>query len=196
MSKKCTKCGVEKSVDCFALQQRGKYGRSSWCKPCRSDYGKKYREDNCAKLKQHYVDNAVAIRDRARRRYADKREENLARQSEYRKRPGVAEKMRAYSATWRQENPEKMRFHNARRRAMERSATIIPFTVDQLDQRWAYYGGRCYICGEDATQTDHVKPLSKGGAHALCNLRPICELDNLKKKNKWPYFANADRGEV
>ncbi|WP_461165382.1 HNH endonuclease [Arthrobacter sp. R4-81] len=43
------------------------------------------------------------------------------------------------------------------------------------------------MCGiEGATQTDHVKPISKGGSHCLANLRPICQSCNSSKGGRWP----------
>ena len=51
----------------------------------------------------------------------------------------------------------------------------------------------CYICGipfaEVAVHLDHVKPLAKGGPHLLSNLRPACELCNLRKADRWPFDA-------
>jgi 5-methylcytosine-specific restriction endonuclease McrA len=38
-----------------------------------------------------------------------------------------------------------------------------------------------------ATEIRHVKPIAKGGAEMLCNLRPICRSCNASKCDKWPY---------
>jgi len=35
-TKPCKNCGVEKTLDQFSPQKRGKLGRCAWCKPCRS----------------------------------------------------------------------------------------------------------------------------------------------------------------
>lgn len=64
---------------------------------------------------------------------------------------------------------------------------VIQFTPAQRDARFALWGGRCWMCGiADADQTDHVKPISKGGAHCLANLRPICTTCNASKGGRWP----------
>lgn len=64
---------------------------------------------------------------------------------------------------------------------------LLPFTQEQQDARWALWGGRCWVCGiADATEEDHVKPLSAGGWHALANLRPICKSCNARKRDSWP----------
>jgi 5-methylcytosine-specific restriction protein A len=32
----------------------------------------------------------------------------------------------------------------------------------------------CVVCGEPATQTDHILPLRMGGTHEVANLRGLC----------------------
>lgn len=64
---------------------------------------------------------------------------------------------------------------------------IIPFTEEQRAARFAMWGGRCWKCGiADATEEDHVKPISKAGWHCLANLRPVCHNCNSSKQAKWP----------
>jgi 5-methylcytosine-specific restriction endonuclease McrA len=98
-----------------------------------------------------------------------------------------AEYQRAYRAT----NPDKIRAHarkNVRiRRARKKLVQVIPFTPEQLAAKVAYWGNRCWVCSGDWSEMDHVKPISAGGADALCNLRPICKPCNSSKNSKWPY---------
>lgn len=82
----------------------------------------------------------------------------------------------------------------ARRRARKSGSATVEFSAQQLYDRWSYYGHRCYLCGDFASQSDHVKPLSKGGAHMLSNLRPICRPCNERKNDKWPYAPVHLRG--
>lgn len=99
---------------------------------------------------------------------------------------------RAYSKTWRDTHPERVRALAARRRAHKRNAPGYDYTTTELIKaRWDYYGGLCWLCGAPATATDHVKPLAKGGAHWPCNLRPACRSCNSAKKDHWP-FSKAD----
>lgn len=99
------------------------------------------------------------------------------------------DKLRLQTAQWRADNPERYRAFGrlsaARRRARERAALIVPFTQEQLLARMSYWGNRCYICRTPWQAIDHVKPLSKGGAHCLANFRPICVAHNSAKKAKW-----------
>ena len=67
-------------------------------------------------------------------------------------------------------------------------------TAAHIAARHELWGHRCYICGKPETkterlQTDHVKPLAKGGAHLPCNLRPICKPCNIRKTDRWPYLG-------
>jgi 5-methylcytosine-specific restriction endonuclease McrA len=45
-------------------------------------------------------------------------------------------------------------------------------------------GTRCYICGDPATQIDHVIPVIKGGTDHPSNLRPICWPCNREKSDR------------
>lgn len=57
----------------------------------------------------------------------------------------------------------------------------------RLRNRWDYYGGKCWLCGDEANTWDHVKPQSKGGSRYLPgNLRPACAPCNNAKGNLWP----------
>jgi len=90
---------------------------------------------------------------------------------------------------WR--NPEYARAKSARRKAMRRKVSIGVITPATLAARIAYYGGKCWMCGAEYEHLDHVKPLSKGGAHMLANLRPACAPCNMLKSNHWPYNVPA-----
>lgn len=35
-------------------------------------------------------------------------------------------------------------------------------------------GGRCQLCGDTATQIDHIVPRAAGGANGMDNLRSLC----------------------
>lgn len=173
--------------------------------------GLKYRCKECCKAskREWYAATAEARRAAWREKYSpENNPEYASRKRDYQRR--YREKNREACnercREWRQNNPEKAyasarrwvlnnreqvlknaRVNDWRRRARKREATSVQFSKHQLAERWEYYGGRCYLCGDVATQTDHVKPLSKGGANMLCNLRPVCSFCNNKKNNQWPY---------
>jgi 5-methylcytosine-specific restriction endonuclease McrA len=41
-------------------------------------------------------------------------------------------------------------------------------------QVFARYGRTCHLCGEPATDVDHLLAIADGGTDALGNLRPSC----------------------
>lgn len=86
------------------------------------------------------------------------------------------------AAAWRKANPEKRREQAYRRRSLVDGLTV---TREQIQQRFAFFGGLCWMCGEVADTVDHVKPLSRGGAHMASNLRPACRPCNSRKRDRW-----------
>jgi 5-methylcytosine-specific restriction endonuclease McrA len=60
--------------------------------------------------------------------------------------------------------------HNWDKYRQARSKYIRPedaayTTWAKVAARFAMWGGKCWLCGTEATARDHVKPLSKGGRH-------------------------------
>ncbi|MFC9635339.1 HNH endonuclease [Streptomyces mirabilis] len=88
-----------------------------------------------------------------------------------------------------------------RRRAIRRLAESEHITEQQLQDLVDQFVGACWICGDlfdeetVVLHIDHYKPLAKGGAHTLANLRPACADCNLRKSAKWPFTAEM-RAEV
>jgi 5-methylcytosine-specific restriction endonuclease McrA len=56
-----------------------------------------------------------------------------------------------------------------------------------------YFGNACWMCGGAFDEVDHVKPLSKGGIHALSNMRPSCDHCNNTKHARWYGPNHLDR---
>jgi 5-methylcytosine-specific restriction endonuclease McrA len=89
----------------------------------------------------------------------------------------------------RRRNAERAR----RRSALQRAVALVwPIPAEALDGRMAVLNDRCWMCGAvladiDATpHFDHVKPLSRGGAHTASNLRASCPTCNISKSGRWP----------
>lgn len=194
--KVCTKCQAEKPLDEFYRDSSKSDGHRYDCKKCYSLRKKQHYLENREKIlserQQYQAANRQSISEYKKLHYRKNREDKLAWQRQYRN--DNREAVRLANAEWRRKNPEKKRALESRRRAREVSAKITSFTAEQLALRWDYYGNRCYLCGDEATQSDHVKPLAKGGAHALCNLRPICQPCNGRKGDRWPYAPVFERG--
>lgn len=95
--------------------------------------------------------------------------------------------LRARARAWRVNNPLTVRMIDARKRARRQNIRQYDFAADQLAERMRYWGNQCWMCGGPFEEIDHVKPVSKGGAHGLMNLRPACHRDNSRKRDTWPY---------
>jgi hypothetical protein len=197
--KSCTRCGDTKPTTEFYARKDTKSGFASHCKSCVGERHKRHYEANADRIRERHRNWWAADPERARdcrrRSVIKNREQRKLYAREYRKRH--PEKGVAVTRRWQEKNPEATRELRRRggqaRRARARDAIMLPFTSQQLDDRWAYYGGKCWMCGDHATQTDHVKPLSKGGAHMLCNLRPACLTCNVRKRDAWPLAKVLER---
>ena len=200
----CTKCGawkpfaefyrrngkpIARCKDCVRAKSRENYGSN---REARLESSRKWREANQsqhrenarrwyaenpdrakASRKRYYEANQEKHRQYVRASYAKHREIRIAQIAAYRK--ANAERFR-----------EIHRLQSSRRRARISNALVIPFTDDQLRQRIAYYGGKCWICRVAPYEhIDHVKPISRGGAHILSNLRPACAACNQRKHATW-----------
>jgi 5-methylcytosine-specific restriction endonuclease McrA len=122
------------------------------------------------------------------------RETHQAEIMEYRRqyRTEHKDQIKAYQKEWIANNLDRCRAINEARRAREAGAAGEA-SIEQIQARWDYYGGRCYLCGSPAEAIDHVKPLSKGGANWPCNLRPICRSCNSTKRTAWPMNKIMER---
>lgn len=75
---------------------------------------------------------------------------------------------------------------------MKRASFSIPYSVEQLRARYAFWGNRCWICRcEGVMEADHVKPISKGGPDILANIRPACRRCNVRKRARWPIYESG-----
>lgn len=213
-TKRCTKCAQAKPLSQFWKQPQAIDGRHSWCAECqraakrerwardrdaiaearKAEYDELVRlgicrtckkaaavegKSRCAPCREYMAAAAAKSRNR------DPEGQRARSRAAYAANP---ERGRSYTAKWRTrpDFPERNRQASHRHRALRAAATVVPFTPDQLAQRLAYFGGLCWICGRPGEQVDHVKPLSKGGAHCLANLRPACARCNNKKRAMWP----------
>lgn len=139
-----------------------------------------------AKQKQYYTANKKRILERDAAHRNEHLEEKKARDRAYYQ--AHTEAVKANVKRWVKANPERDLALHHRHRARQREAPGAEYTTYQhIIDRWEMWGNRCWICGAPAEQTDHVKPLARGGAHWPCNLRPICKRCNSAKKATWPY---------
>jgi 5-methylcytosine-specific restriction endonuclease McrA len=135
--------------------------------------------------------NPEKRREKERQRWERDGDKERARSRLYRERTPEAQRDR--KRRHRAQNPAVARAWEHRRRARVLGLTVGSFTPDELAAKFAYWGGRCYICGGSWSEVEHVKPLAKGGAHMLANLRPVCGPCNKRKWIHWYGVAGLAR---
>lgn len=175
----------------YALEHR-KESQRVWQENHREEqreYGKIHYQENrqiCidrATKRQRANPEAKRLYDQNRR--TEKREEVLAVKAAYRE--SRREELRLKAKVYYQGNKEQAKVASKTRHSRKKGAWIGPVTVELLQMKLHYWGGTCWICRvKPFEHWDHVKPLSKGGAHCLSNLRPACASCNLHKHASWP----------
>lgn len=205
--KRCARCKKIQAIQQFGVDRKRKDGLNVWCRGCKSkarrrEYLRVKHEQRCGVQLQLDLDVKTCPRCRKlkvasafgtdRNRKGDLAPycrdcTHIIMTALYARQSDV---WLARTMKWRRENRRASSDIAHRRWARQKSATIVRFTKEQLLAKWSYWGSKCWICGVAATSTDHVKPLSKGGAHMLCNLRPICRPCNSRKSGRWPFDLN------
>jgi hypothetical protein len=160
LTRTCTACGAEKSVDEYYKMKAGKYGVRAECKFCSAERRKKY-----------YLANRKAKLEQARAyRQANKE--------------AVAEQRKAY----RKANPHIINAIKAKRRATKQQAT--PAWVDLEAIKEMYQLAAIFNSTGINLQVDHIVPLQSDrvcGLHCEANLQLLPASDNIKKGNRyWP----------
>lgn len=178
----CSRCKQHKPVDEFGVDKsRSPLCRKSRCKPCEKDYQAEYRAKNAERKKRRDVEYYQLNKSRIQERIAQYKLDN---------KEAILEAAREYAKKRYKEQPEHMASLRHKRRADLAGVLHIPFTVEEFQARMSMFAFKCWICkiGEFET-VDHVKPISKGGAHILANLRPCCKSCNSSKRQTWPFKA-------
>jgi hypothetical protein len=168
-----------------------------------TNHGKKLANDAAYRAKPENREKRRVYKQRYYKKHSEKLRNQTAewiaqnpdrkRETDAAYRASNREKLRAWHRDYRK-TPARAadeKHKNAIRRALKKGVAAIPFTPEQLNAKWLYWNGCCWVCGETATTWDHVKPLNVGGAHAICNLRPACRWCNTAKNSRWPMPTRA-----
>lgn len=195
-SKTCPRCRTAKARAAFGPSKRTLDGLFPWCRECKraSDRAShaRHRQQRSVARAEAYRANPGPYKARAAAAYAANPEAAKAKalawaaaNPERRRQIRLASQQRRYVL-----DPERKReVWRRRHAAVKRGVRIYGFTSEQVAGRVAVWGGRCWVCSAPYEAIDHVKPLAKGGAHMLANLRPICTACNTRKRDTWPYPA-------
>lgn len=192
--KRCSRGGHEKPLTAFYRRRASKDGLDTQCIACRKLSSAEYYAKNGSHVRNKTAAYKLANPD-WKRDY----------DSAYQQTEAYRDYQRIYRTTnraqLRQQQIEKYaadaayrmrrQVNATKRRARMENVQILSFTDKQLAQKFAYWNNCCWVCGSPPTCMDHVKPIAAGGAHMLCNLRPICLGCNNMKKDKWPLPSRA-----
>jgi len=189
----CSYCHIAKPfADFYGHHDSGR--QNSVCKTCTSEYHKQYsqahveerrkyaheygvthKEAISAKNKSKYIANPKPFKDRATKRYNEKRDQIREQSKDYYRRNEAAVIARTRLREARIEN-----------------ATIGD--VQEIEKFYEFVRSvkriRCYWCKAFVPKrfrhVDHIFPLDAGGPHATANLCCSCRTCNLRKHIKLP----------
>ena len=99
--------------------------------------------------------------------------------------------------SWREKFPEYRKSQEANQRAA-RLGAMGRITPSDVLAAWQKWHGKCWVCGDHATQLDHVRPINKqaGGTNTADNIRPICGECNHKRSRLWFGMNKAEQEAV
>ena len=182
-TKECRKCGEEKSLDEFHVNNSAKDGKLSKCKACVSKIHKeKYYADKSYQQAYYQKNKERLIKNQL--------EYNKEYKKEYRKRPHV----RVYRA-----QAKRMRrlMKNIGKKKSLKTTQYLGCTVHELmkhlEKQWQP-GMSWDNYNFEGWHVDHIRPcasfdLTDVEQQKICfhytNLQPLWAEDNMRKSNKW-----------
>lgn len=205
--KKCLKCNIEKALDCFHKRRSNKDGLYSYCKKCKSNDDKLYRENNLeikkARDKKYYTENKEKHNKKTLEYYYKNREEIRLNHKEYYQNnknkiyTHIKNKKKIdplYKLTCNIRSRISSIIYNKKLQKNNKFKEYIGCSLDELkyhlesqfidDMSWENHG-------KFGWHVDHIIPLSSAKTeeelYKLChytNLQPLWAEDNLKKSNK------------
>lgn len=209
--RRCRYCHKVKPLTEFNFANRAT-GKRHWrCRACfsvynRQRYAEKGERIRAAVRAYRWANREVLLVKATQRYWADvetSRAKGRATAAIQNARPERKAAKRDWARQDRKANPEKWREKSRReyrrnpaanlerqhrRRAQKLRSAHLKVNAALLAQRLAFYGGLCWMCRTaPAAEWDHVKPLARGGAHCLSNLRPACVTCNRRKSHRWPF---------
>ena len=173
LTKVCTKCGVEKTIDCFYNHQTGKHGVASTCKNCKSKYGK-----------QHYYENRDHILHQQKEHHSLNKESIASQTKKYREQN--YQTIALVKKQWSKDNSDKRNANQAFRKSVKLQAT--PSWSDKKAINGMYRLATLFNSTGINLHVDHIIPLQSDtvcGLHCEANLQLLPASDNTSKGNRW-----------
>jgi len=177
--KTCPSCSSILPRSSFYRNKTKPDGLSALCKRCQWNSTKAWRD--------RHASYAASQKPHSRKRFKAWKAAHPERHAESRERYAATHHKEILESNkrWLDKRPAKRLEYRHRRRSLEVLAAGSGYTTAQhIEWRWQMYGGKCWICGGDADELDHVIPLTKGGSNWPANLRPACKHCNTKKGNR------------
>lgn len=210
-TKRCSKCLITLTNAEFGSDRTRPDGFDPWCKPCKAQKDRRYREthraEERARARVWAAANPERVADTRRRWKTTNRAKVLAqgRAHNLRYMNANREAWNERSRQWRAAHPEEERERNrlralahpeaGRERTARRRARIRKARVERIDWRvlWARTDGNiCRECGLEMSldkaipahwrpSLDHMHPLVLGGAHSYDNVQLLHLRCNIAK---------------
>ncbi|UBF29837.1 HNH endonuclease (plasmid) [Kovacikia minuta CCNUW1] len=144
-------------------------------------YGTEWRQKNREYKNQKQAEYRKENPEKVRQSLLSWYEKNRDRQKLY-----MQERQKSLTEEQRQSERERSRVKSRKRRALIKSAHI-PYTEQQVKEKFAAMGNACFYCSSlDQITVDHYIPINKGGWDSLDNLVPACSRCNFSKRDMLP----------
>lgn len=195
LTKTCSRCNLELTIDNFHINKKGKFGVASTCKECKKLYHKEWyilnRESRLEESKKYNIDNKDIVKQRSiefRLKNRDRlREEGKLRYLR------TKDKKKLYAQRYYAENKSDYFFRYAERLIKISIATpawakteFEGFAILELYDK----ARRLSKITGNPFHVDHIVPINSKlvcGLHCIDNLRVITAKENLSKSNHyWP----------
>lgn len=212
-TKICTKCGIEKSVDCFRKEKRVKSGLQGQCKICEKEYYLK-RKDKCKKyMKEYYIKNKEKLSEQNKIYRENHKEEKKIQDKIYRE--NNRDKINKRNLLKKEKDPiyklkcnvRGMIKNSFRRRGFKKKQKgeeiygcsvneliehLIKTYEDNYNEKWNWG----YL---KDVHVDHIIPLSSANTEKevkkcchYTNLQLLKAKDNLRKSDKLDWSINDE----
>ena len=178
-SKKCTKCGEVKQIECFSKCKPNKDGYQYRCKSCI----KQYREEN----KERISERSKQWREENKEYFKQYREENKERLNEYRKQRKITDPLYKLSCNLRSRTSDAFKRKSYHKTSKTAEMLGVPYEVAFAHIERQFTKGMTWE-NQGEWHIDHIIPLASAETESelikLChytNLQPLWAKDNISK---------------